>query len=57
MVDYNGEYSDLVEDAPIDTESNFFDKIYLNGELTKLDNIAGGGEVVRTVPKLVRSIP
>lgn len=58
MADFSGEHSTLVKDAPIDSENSFFDHIDINGSLSKLDNIGGeGGEVVRTVPKLVRSIP
>lgn len=57
MVDLNSEYSDLIEDIPIDSTGPFHHQTF-EGELTKVDNIAGGGgEVVRTIPKLVRSIP
>ena len=58
MSNFEGEYSSLVKDIPIDSENNSFDKPAIASELTKLDNIvSAGGEVVRTVPKLVRSIP
>ena len=58
MADFSGAFSSLVEDVPVDTENNFFDKIELVGTLTKLDNVGGGAvDVVRDNPMLPRREP
>lgn len=58
MADFAGGYSDLVEEAPVAFEGPIRHQ-ERTGALSKADNVGGGtgGEVVRTVPKLVRSEP
>lgn len=57
MADLEGEYSGLVKEAPVESTGPLH-HLFFEGMLTEVDNVpSSGGEVVRTVPKLVRSTP